>query len=300
MNHEFSQEIINHNDTERILHEADLIRGGATMEEGRLVVTASQMEELAREHKDNTLTHIGVNGDNQSSQGVNNPESTVSNAELSESILNEGTFVAYDSCVESQDSLYALWDGSVTAKFPDRNPFKSRSDAAKFAHSVLDEHAHQFSRELESNLVTKDEIDEVVIIRSFPSKSGRPVLFNELVTKNESRFGQEPLVTIQYHCIGASRQGAATRFDVMGRPSAGETRGLFFVPKSLADKFQEKLKVDPTLIRTMMEYGYKSKLGVSPEEWGRARPPYESWREQRGGMSRMALVMGKEVDTLVF
>lgn len=270
------QETLDIWDTQRILHDAELINGGAAMHEGRLEVTDSQLEDLAKEVPPVSLTS-GISpkqpvqgasanlGSNAQLETAGEPEmSTFSDEELS-AILAQSPGVAYLSIdgsriPESKRGGY----GGFQPLF--NTPRVEKYGGAGSSPAFLADVAKMGASELVT--VNKGEVD------------GHAVISYE--TTNET--GGTP-----YEHRGYSQGYTAFEYiDNIGR-GGNMFRLHLFIKPDIARSLVDAVERTPGLIRKLADKFMREQIGAN-DAWGKSKPPYERWKQINKGVNRIALM----------
>lgn len=76
--------------------------------------------------------------------------------------------------------------------------------------------------------------------------------------------------------------------DEWGRPAADLFKCTMSLDPVLANKFFRAAKQDPTIIHQIIDRFVVEQVLENKEEWIKARPPFEKWRETEGGKTKIA------------
>jgi len=263
-----SQEIINHYDTQRILHDAELIKGGAAMEAGRLVLDQSQIAALAKE---SPVTEYAAS----------TPETEKSREAQVAEYMKHAAYLLDAHSPRHTFGFASAWDSKMARLLGVEN-----RDSLKSATDFRQTFAPKLSIERQNELAQTHNLDEVVRFRPVIVNGGSPTYRNFDPT---SPYAKEKTVAVSYDEIGQRRPGYATNRDALGRPGVS-VNAVLFMPESKAKELYDAVHQDPTLIREMVEYGALHNLELDKDKWNtQLRPRYDEWREQNGGVARMAI-----------
>lgn len=258
------QQLIDTFDTQRILHDAELIKAGAAMEAGRLVLTNLQVKEL-ESSGDSTVQYLqDLASTNYRTEIIENTEQ---NVEKLRGLIKESAYVAHTWLVGRDIS-----NDKGDSKLGCFQSVYNKRGAAKHLEYV------KTRRDIQEQL-SDNGISEIVTKTILKNK------FDKIDV--HSPKSTEPLVVITYETTEGNRYKA---FDPMGRP--GNTFRLhLLLPESDANGILAMAQDNPKIMRDLADIIMDEDVGAVTS-WREARPPYEAWKAQDGGIAKMAFRSG--------
>lgn len=257
------QEVIDRQTETRTLSDADLIESGAVVLNGVLMPTGEQEERLAKEGSVEPATDSSVAEDaaeqDKTQEKIDEWLDTMPTT--IHTWLSRDDQIPRESFVESGygNSFLTLMNRRLsTANF---QTMVRASRALRRLHTI-----EPIQRELSKKGVTE--------AATFAPLKG--ATFGEF--SSDSPLADEEAIQFLYETVTPYY-----------RPVVGNIIKLrMMLPKSEADKLREMIESQPDVVRKLIEKLMTEKF-QSKEGWERSRPPYETWREANGGVSRIAL-----------
>lgn len=272
------QEVIDQHETSRILSDAELIKMGAEIVGRVLTPTAEQIEELAKEgpiesaggatNLDDRTEPVEAGADPEASEQDKTQEKI--DEWLDTMPITVHTWVKRDPGIPRD---HIIGSGSLG------NSFLTLATQRKFfkANSLMEK--LKTPPAIGAELVSRG-VSEAVTFGSVPGGAK----FGEFSI--DSPMAQEEAVQVLYETVktfgGKSvRTGNVIRLRMM-------------LPKSEADQLQAMLEEQPDIMRELLEKLITEKFQAQ-EAWENSRPPYEVWKEDSGGVSKIAIRDGLRV-----